>query len=183
MSSENPSLFLVEETPFIEAIRQAPTNLNLHLDYADWLSEKGFDSRADVLRAWVVFMQVPCPDAGFTEIDAVYRTYQNSLLQKDADWIYAIDAVRKWINPTLATKILHIFIGDVFGKVPMKTWLVKVNRCIFDDRWSGDYEGDLLIEGQPQKRTGTFYINPITGTGSGHVGSQIIDPNGGKGED
>jgi uncharacterized protein (TIGR02996 family) len=158
-----------DEQGFLDALERAPADLAAHLAYATWLAERGHTSRAEALRAWVAFLRVPFSAAGLPEVTAAYRAYQGSLYQKDAEWIEALEKVRRWISQSLAEKIVRISIGDVFGAAAAEAWAVKVTPCLFDDRWSGGYEGEETKDGVVRQRKGTFFVNQIVGSGSGHV--------------
>src|SRR5262245_16721475 len=115
-----PSAIPADEQGFHTAIKNTPDDLTVHLVYADWLAEHGHESRATVLRAWTELVRTPVA-AGMSQLLGVYQRYQDTLLQKDAEWIEAMEKLRRWISRPIAEKIVRVFIDSVFGRAPAET--------------------------------------------------------------
>ncbi len=158
-----------DEPGFLGALKATPGDLTAHLAYADWLDEQNRPTCAVVLRAWVEFARVPVSATGMDQVNEAYRAYQGSLLQQDADWIEAMDKVRRWISKPVAEKIVRLCIQDVYGTEPAASWAVSVTPCFFDDRWHGGYTGEQTKDGKTATRSGAFYVTQIVGSPDGHV--------------
>ena len=159
------------ERGFRAAIKKHPDDLTAHLAYADWLAEQNQGSRAAALRAWAEFVRIPVTAVGMKGVVTTYYTYRDSLKMKDGEWIEAMEKVRPWLPRALTEKIVRVCVDDLYGPAEAVAWAVDVSPCFFDDRWSGGYRGELTDNGKTTRREGAFYIDPVTGSVSGHVKS------------
>lgn len=158
-----------DEQAYLDAIKASPEDQAAHLAYADWLDAQGRGFHAAALRNWTNFVREPLMAAGGGPVRQAYYAYRHALYREDSDWIEAVDGVRRWIGKRVAEKMARLFLEDCYGITAALTWTIKVERCMFDERWSCKYEGTIETDHAAIRQKGTVFIDQIFGSNSGHV--------------